>query len=892
MVKQRKKQKRASPAHAQEDRIEFNGPNLGEPADGVSGNPGGNMDDSAGVPDGSMDVSGDVSSVNQTPAKSSTKKSAKSRAKSTHSRRGEVSRVLVGEFDSVEGLLDGSRSASAENNDSTGDESQPGSGQLPPVYDDSGNLVDLAQLDVQSEAGKAFVLRYLTSEGVVNWMARHDSSAALQTMIDGVRGDSPPRRSEKTPSPKKRNVGAPAEAAPSPKAQRKRVVPNSGSFAEMGNQYRLGDSGAIGELAARQKKNVQHVTRTLAANAAGAAPQTPVGCMTLDQHDVNELTRTVQKVLLRRADLSSLPRKVRLRKVVQMAARELHKAELAALSPPPVVGEKPPPTVREKPASVASDGDSESVGDTVGSKSSRSGSDSESDSDSITRFVINDSVTDEDDEDDSDSDTDDSDAESKGQREKRLRNRKGAMNGFGTPSAKRRAIVVPPVPATAHAPAASAPPGLMVFGNDDLKMWTIGTAAYKQGLNWEAYVHHKQAYDNYMQHKGKWSDRTFKSVIDAKLVPALCAVCGFKRGKWHTIDDARLILKLERALSYSRSTDFAVELRAIHLLKRKHAGESLMSRYEVYAEKFIYKCAEAEDAGKPIKPNVIKQAYKSEVEREKVLKHWLQEVQWKGVERAHKRLLRKLREARSIEQLFNSEDRGGRRDRDDASEGSDGGGSNGGGNNGGGGGNGGGRGGGGRGASRRGSGFKSRRINSGKRRTGKGKANSFNGGGGDGKVAGKGDKGPKLRTWSYDKRGPSWHTDHDLYDCYDKPCKRPFCQRCRQHGHTAEYCRKADDVPGLTREGYAQDNAKGKAALQAPPPMRTGKSNRAKGSRSAGNSSSDDEDGDSHRSERAETRSRHNNSGGRKDKSSQSRGSSDDEGEDAARGGSRGRNCL
>ena len=890
MVKQSKKQKRASPAHAQEDRIEFNGPNLGEPANGGSGNLGGNVDDSAGAPDGSMDVSGDVSSVNPTPAKSSLKKSAKSQSKSSRSRRGKVSRNLSEEFDSVKGLLDRGRDASGEEDDSDADRRPLTGAELPPVSDDSGNLVDLTQLDLQSEAGKALVLRYLTSDEVVKWMAQHDSSDALQTMIDGVRDDPLSSRSKKAPSPKKGDT--PAGAVPSPKTQRKRVVPNSGSFAEMGNQYRLGDSGAIGELAARQKRNVQHVTRALAADAAGAAPQTPVGCMTLDQHDVNELTRTVQKVLLRRADLASLPRKVRLRKVVQMAARELHKAELAALSPPPVVGEKPPPTVGQKPASVVSDGDTESVGDTVGSKSSRSGSDSESDADSLRRFVVGDSVTDEDDEGDSDSDTDDSDAESKFQRKKRLKNRKGAMNGFGTPSAKRRAIAVPPVPATAHAPAASAPPGLMVFGNDDLKMWTIGTAAYKQGLNWEAYVHHKQAYDNYMQHKGKWSDRTFKSVIDAKLVPALCAVCGFKRGKWHTIDDARLILKLERALSYSRSTDFAVELRAIRLLKRKHAGESLMSRYEVYAEKFIYKCAEAEDAGKPIKPNVIKQAYKSEVEREKVLKHWLQEVQWKGVERAHKRLLRKLREARSIEQLFNSEDRGGRRDRDDASEGSDGGGGNGGGNNGGGGGNGGGRDGGGRGASRRGSGFKSRRINSGKRRTGKGKANSLNGGGGDGKVASKGDKGPKLRTWSYDKRGPSWHTDHDLYDCYDKPCKRPFCQRCRQHGHTAEYCRKADDVPGLTREGYAQENAKGKAALQAPPPMRTGKSNRAKSNRSAGNSSSDDEDGDSHRSERAEARSRHNNSGGRKDKSSQSRCSSDDEGEDAVRGGSRGRNCL
>jgi hypothetical protein len=57
--------------------------------------------------------------------------------------------------------------------------------------------------------------------------------------------------------------------------------------------------------------------------------------------------------------------------------------------------------------------------------------------------------------------------------------------------------------------AAPAAPGLMFFGgDDDLKMWSIGTANFKQGLNWEAYRHHKQAFDNHMQHKGKWSERS------------------------------------------------------------------------------------------------------------------------------------------------------------------------------------------------------------------------------------------------------------------------------------------------------------------------------------------------------------------------------------------------
>jgi hypothetical protein len=90
-------------------------------------------------------------------------------------------------------------------------------------------------------------------------------------------------------------------------------------------------------------------------------------------------------------------------------------------------------------------------------------------------------------------------------------------------------------------------PALLLFGDDELKKWTIGTAAYKQGLNWEAYVRHKQAYDNYMQHKGKWSDRSFKSIIHAKLVPTVCAICGFRRSKWRDIENSTLILKLELA---------------------------------------------------------------------------------------------------------------------------------------------------------------------------------------------------------------------------------------------------------------------------------------------------------------------------------------------------------
>ena len=104
---------------------------------------------------------------------------------------------------------------------------------------------------------------------------------------------------------------------------------------------------------------------------------------------------------------------------------------------------------------------------------------------------------------------------------------------------------------------------------------------------------------------------------------AVCAACGFDRARWNSLTDEKLILALEKILRPSRSTDFAEELRELRLMK--HADEPLLARYE-FAEKFLYKCAEAEDAGKRIKWNVIKNAFSDAVRTETVLKHWMQEV--------------------------------------------------------------------------------------------------------------------------------------------------------------------------------------------------------------------------------------------------------------------------
>ncbi len=867
------KAKRSAKAHA-EGRIVNNG-HSGVPSQDASGGVEGPESLGAGTPEDSRNISGDVSGLEDGLAttegesrKGSSRKSV--RKSNSQNRRKVLARALSGEFSAAKNFVEDTPLTGGSDGgaDRVDDESD---GELS-VFS------NLADLDLGSESGRQSALEYLTSGAVTRWMAKHSSSEALQTMIDDLL--------QKQPKVAERVAKSPQAPAP-PKAEptRKRVAPAQGSAADLGNQYRLGQPGIIGALAAAQFKKLKNVTENLAGAAAGVAEKSPpVGCKTQDQHDLEELAFTARRVLQRRPDLASLPRDVRLRKVASMAARELHKAGLDRVHKNHKEsegdgggdgGSDGSPSISSGGSGGTSVTGSESVGDTVGSGTSSSGS-------SVGSYSRRDPFVKSDSNSSGDSD---SDLEGTSQRKKREQQRRGSMNGLGTPrksktvgSSKQTAA------AAAPAPAAAASDRVMMFCDDDLKMWTIGTAAYKQGLNWEAYVHHKQAYDNYMQHKGKWSERTFKSIIHAKLVPTVCATCGFLRGKWHKVDDARLILKLEKVLRPSRSTDCAVELRALRLIKHKHAGEPLIARYEVFAEKFIYKCSEAEDAGKRIKPNVIKAAFKAEVEKESVLKHWLQEVQWKGVERAHRRLLRKLREARSVEQLFNG-GKAGSKSYDDAGEGSD------------------------ENTDKRPVRRKSfrerpdrhlsnavmkRRLSTARSKNNNGNGRGFGGGnGGAAKAPAKGDKGPKIRTWTYDKRGASWHTDADLYECYDRPCQRPFCQRCRAHGHTAEYCRKADDTPGLTREGYAQENAKGKAALQAPPPARQFKSNKARGF--SKRSHLEDDAGSEGDSDHDQYTGRQNHAG-RRSKGSQC-GSDDDEGRsgvkghgDAAREGRR--SCL
>ena len=442
--------------------------------------------------------------------------------------------------------------------------------------------------------------------------------------------------------------------------------------------------------------------------------------------------------------------------------------------------------------------------------------------------------------------------------EDRAKRRENSNNSLGTPTPKKKADAGS---AVVSATSNRDGPSLVLLGDEDLPLWKSGPARFKQGFHWESYLHHKQQYDNYKAHRGRYSDRTFKSVIDSKLVPAVCASCGFRRSSWADLPDHRLILRLERVLRPSRSTDFAMELKKIQL--EQWGDEPLQTSYSTFAEKFLGKVAEAADAGRPVNSVVIKAAYKKAVEVEVPLKTWLEGVKWRGVDHAHQRLLRKLREARSWEAMSKTVSGGRARRAAPRADEEDGG------------------------ADQQGAGknrFKPKqrgRVNFARGRRGRGagrkaKANNTGGKfqgkapGGRGGDARPGPKAEKLRTWrGYDQRGESWHSDKDLFECFKKPCNAMFCQRCARHGHTADYCRVPDGTDGLNQSGYFQDARPGKAGPKRPPARNNSSHGRPRDDDGSGDDGSEaasdcqNGHGDDGDSQRGNGLTRRNNSTGR-----------------------------
>ena len=370
--------------------------------------------------------------------------------------------------------------------------------------------------------------------------------------------------------------------------------------------------------------------------------------------------------------------------------------------------------------------------------------------------------------------------------------RASSVNSLGTPKKSESA-------------SSASQGGNVYFGEDELKKWTTGSEKYKQGFNWPAYIHHKQNYDNYCQFKGVHAARTFKSVIHARLVPALCGFCGLRRRLWKDYEDATVILAIEKALRPSKSTDFALELKQLHIADDKE--QSLMQNYTAFFENFSYKVAEAEDANRSIKPNVIRSTFKAAIAGHEILKLWLEEVPWRGLNKANARLLRKLREVRSWEQLqrkgVTSMQKKQRTDEGESSDAKP--------------------------RQERKRAFRGTRAGKSfalKKRLGrfgskKGR-NNFGTGSNDKRASSKFQSGrasgEKRKHPGLDQRGEAWHSDKDLFECFNSPCHAPFCQRCGRHGHLASECRIPDDAAGINLKGYYQEEKKGKARIAGPPP--------------------------------------------------------------------------
>ena len=638
------------------------------------------------------------------------------------------------------------------------------------------------------------------------------------------------------------------------------------SAAELGRSYRVGQLSAEDRHLAHRMNRVGARVATKDGSESHCRQHDRVALLNSDDRDV---LFTLRKVMRGSGEFSHLDSQQKMKAMARLVRRQLHEADLERVTAAAERSEKEAAGkaareavekadknaaaagVKKSAADVGGENDSSSSGDSC----SRSSDDSREDIDSYERdsFCASDGEggggdgrdgdgggdgddgSDSDKGSDSDGGSGDDDTDGLNKSDKRrAERRRESSNSLGTPATKSRGKVPLATPAPSKAVDGDRP-SLVLLGDEDLALWKSGLPKYKMGFHWESYLYHKQQFDNYKAHRGRFSDRTFRSIIDAKLVPTVCASCGFFRSRWATLSDARLILKIERVLRPSKSTDFAMELKEIRI--ESFTNEPLQASYITFAEKFLTKVAEAADAGRPVKPVVVKAAFKSAVDKEVPLKTWLEGDKWRGVDHAHRRLLRKLREARSWEAmtLATNRKKAQRPTSDDPVDG---------------------------GADHPRRGFRSGGPNGGKRRsnaTGNGvrkrrgnatrvkRANAstgFNGGGKRDSGGGKRDQRPraeKLRTWKgCDSRGDSWHTDKDLFECFKKPCQASFCQRCAKHGHTADYCQVPEGTEGVNTSGYFQEARPGKAGPKRPP-ARNNSSNKRRGN-ADGSSEGESED--------------------------------------------------
>ena len=203
--------------------------------------------------------------------------------------------------------------------------------------------------------------------------------------------------------------------------------------------------------------------------------------------------------------------------------------------------------------------------------------------------------------------------------------------------------------------AACAPQGqgtvVVVSSNGNkLPTWKPGAEIDGRGFNWKTKQKMIHAWEQYQLSEGLHAPKTFKSMIDADLVPLICAECNLEEGDWEVLDDVVLLSAIEERLRPHDSMDFTVQLKKITFSNDASAG-TLTQRYRLFAEAFLAKVSEAKAAGCALQENVIKIAFSRAVSTCAILQGWLEQQKWVSASETHRRITNHLKMVDAYETL-------------------------------------------------------------------------------------------------------------------------------------------------------------------------------------------------------------------------------------------------
>jgi hypothetical protein len=175
-----------------------------------------------------------------------------------------------------------------------------------------------------------------------------------------------------------------------------------------------------------------------------------------------------------------------------------------------------------------------------------------------------------------------------------------------------------------------------------LPTWRAGAESEGRGFNWKTKQKMVHAWEAYQMSEGLHAPKSFKSMIDADLIPLICAECNLDEGDWEVLDDVTLLIAIEDKLKPHDAMDFTVQLKLVPFEHNAHKG-SLTQRYRLFAEAFLSKVSEAKAAGFTLPENVIKLAFTRALQGNALLQGWLEQEKWVSVAAAHRRITNSLK---------------------------------------------------------------------------------------------------------------------------------------------------------------------------------------------------------------------------------------------------------